>query len=151
MHLLIVTQGGKLLPTIEKLIKTMDLQKDVQIITNIPNIHMPSIYSAAYATISSSYKEIFGMNILESLACGTPVITTPTAGAIEIVKNKQNGLITQDFSTKNLQQSISELLSDEQLYLKIKKNTRKSVENKYNIESISNKWFKSIERLKNNF
>jgi glycosyltransferase involved in cell wall biosynthesis len=38
---------------------------------------LAQVYSAAHAVLLPSRSDIFGVTILESLACGTPVITTP--------------------------------------------------------------------------
>lgn len=46
---------------------------------------LPSLYSAASATIWLSSYEGFGLPLLESLACGTPVITNKTASIPEVV------------------------------------------------------------------
>jgi glycosyltransferase involved in cell wall biosynthesis len=145
--LLIITQGGKMRPKVDEFIKLANLQKDVHIIRDVPNVQMPSVYSNVYATVSPSTKEIFGMNILESLACETPLVATPTGGAIELIKHETNGLMTRDFSPKTLLNCLERILDDAELYLRLKRNSRRSVENNFDIETISEKWFKIIRNL----
>src|SRR5690606_24686223 len=41
------------------------------------------------------WDEPFGMTMLESLACGTPVITTPRGAATEIVDNGLTGFVAE--------------------------------------------------------
>jgi glycosyltransferase involved in cell wall biosynthesis len=53
-----------------------------------------SVYTDAYATIHPANFEAFGNVILESLACGTPVVTSPYCGAAEIIGNC--GIVTED-------------------------------------------------------
>jgi len=50
----------------------------------IPGIHLPSIYQGAFALIFASLREGFGIPILESMACGTPVITSNVSSMPEI-------------------------------------------------------------------
>ncbi len=40
---------------------------------------MPEVYSAAHVVVYPSTADTFGLVIAESLACGTPIITTPTS------------------------------------------------------------------------
>lgn len=58
---------------------------------------LPRLYSGALATIHPANFEAFGNVILESLACGTPVVTTETTGASEILDG-QCGVVTDDLN-----------------------------------------------------
>jgi len=53
------------------------------------------LYSGAIATIHPTKFEAFGNVILESLSCGTPVVTTQRCGAAEIL-NEDTGTVTDD-------------------------------------------------------
>lgn len=48
----------------------------------VPYTEMPGIYSAADVTVVPSVNEPFGMVVLESLACGTPVVAASSVGAL---------------------------------------------------------------------
>lgn len=50
----------------------------------IYNTDLPSIYSGAAAFLYTSLRESFGIPILESMACGTPLITSNTSSMPEI-------------------------------------------------------------------
>ncbi|WP_336358118.1 glycosyltransferase family 4 protein [Haloarcula sp. CGMCC 1.6347] len=56
------------------------------------------IYSGAVTTIHPAKFESFGNAVLESLACGTPVITTPFCGASEII-TPETGVVTEDIKS----------------------------------------------------
>ena len=60
---------------------------------------MAMIYSAVDGVIISSREENLPNVLLESLVCGTPVISTPVDGSLDIIKNGFNGLLTNDFSS----------------------------------------------------
>ena len=45
------------------------------------------------------YAEAFGLVLLESLACGTPVLTTPYGSAPDIIKHGKTGYICSDIET----------------------------------------------------
>ena len=146
---LIVSQNGKRRADLERLINYLKLEigRDVYIQTDIPNNEMPFVYSMAYVTLSPSLIELFGMNMLESLACGTPVVATPTVGARELISHERNGLITDDFSPQSIFRAFSRLLNDGDLYSSLKQNARSSVLNRYDIDVVSRRWARVIQRL----
>ena len=41
----------------------------------------------------AGFEEIFGLNIVEALACGTPVVSISTWGADNIIVNGKNGFV----------------------------------------------------------
>ncbi len=50
----------------------------------IPNSDLPYIYNDAFCFLYTSLRESFGIPLLESMACGTPVITSNTSSMPEI-------------------------------------------------------------------
>ncbi|MES2647392.1 MAG: glycosyltransferase family 1 protein [Bacteroidota bacterium] len=54
----------------------------------VPNIEMPNLYQLARLFLYPSLYESFGIPILESMACGTPVITSNTSAMPEVAGKK---------------------------------------------------------------
>ena len=50
----------------------------------IVNTDLPYVYSAAFAFLYTSLRESFGIPLLETMACGTPVVTSDTSSMPEI-------------------------------------------------------------------
>ena len=50
----------------------------------IINSDLPYIYNHAFAFLYTSLRESFGIPLLESMACGTPVVTSNTSSMPEI-------------------------------------------------------------------
>ena len=48
-------------------------------------------YCQADLLLLFSKVEIFGMVILEAMACGCSVMATPTAGALDVIADEVNG------------------------------------------------------------
>lgn len=58
---------------------------------------LAELYSHAVATIHPAHFEAFGNVVLESVACGTPVVTTEMCGAAEIL-DRSSCVITDDLA-----------------------------------------------------
>ena len=63
----------------------IDSIKEQIILTDyLPFVDLPSIYHHAFCFLFASLREGFGIPILESMACGTPVITSNTSSMPEV-------------------------------------------------------------------
>lgn len=60
------------------------LRDNVHILTDVDDEQLSTLYSNATATFFPSRYEGFGLPVLESLACGTPVVTSPISAMPEI-------------------------------------------------------------------
>jgi glycosyltransferase involved in cell wall biosynthesis len=68
-------------------------------------------YSAAWASLLPSTDEAFGLVVLESLACGTPVIVARSGALPEIVTDDELGWIVEPGSVEALAAAMSAALS----------------------------------------
>ena len=94
------------------LIKKNNLIEFVEIIENIPNNNMKTYYCNADFTLTFSEKEIFGMTILESLSCGTPVISNYMPGPIDVIKDGINGYKIKDTSVENISSNLIRIINN---------------------------------------
>jgi glycosyltransferase involved in cell wall biosynthesis len=60
------------------------LMEHIHLTGYVPNIEMPNLYQLAQLFLYPSLYESFGIPILESMACGTPVITSNTSAMPEV-------------------------------------------------------------------
>ncbi|ELY81152.1 glycosyltransferase family 4 protein [Natrinema pallidum] len=71
--------------------------ENVQAMGRVSQPKLARLYSGAIATIHPAKFEAFGNVVLESLACGTPVVTTENCGASAIL-SRHCGEITDDLA-----------------------------------------------------
>ena len=71
---------------------------------------LSALFSAADLFVTPAYAETFGKTTTEALACGTPVVSYPNAGALDIV-GPEDGVLTADFTADALRSAIEEALS----------------------------------------
>ena len=71
---------------------------------------LSALFSAADLFVTPSHAETFGKTTTEALACGTPVVSYPNAGAMDIV-GSEDGVLAADFTADALRAAIAEALS----------------------------------------
>jgi glycosyltransferase involved in cell wall biosynthesis len=60
-----------------------------------PHQRLAALYSAADLSILASSREGWANVLLESMACGTPVIASPIPGNTEVLQSPASGLIAE--------------------------------------------------------
>lgn len=80
----------------------------------IPFGEQPSIYNLAHLFLYTSKRESFGMPILESMACGTPVVTSNTSSMPEIADGAAHLVDPND--PLSIGQGITTILNDSNKY-----------------------------------
>ena len=78
--------------------------------------------------ILPSYREAFGMVVLEANAMGIPVIGTNIYGLNESIKNGFNGLLCKVGSSASLLSKMNKIYYDKKTYLNISLNAKENVE-----------------------
>jgi glycosyltransferase involved in cell wall biosynthesis len=144
---LVILGEGKERKNLEELITKLNLENQVLLFGKVDN---PFIYMkyAKFFILSSRY-EGFANVLLETLACGTPVIATDCeAGPSEIIENGKNGLLVPVEDVESLKRAMEKLFYDKELYERLKINTRKSVE-RFDVKNIVKEWLKLFEEIFN--
>lgn len=80
----------------------------------IRNSDLPSVYSGAFIFLYPSLRESFGIPILESMACGTPLITSDTSSMPEIAGH--GALLIDPRDPQQIADNIMALENDPALY-----------------------------------
>jgi glycosyltransferase involved in cell wall biosynthesis len=75
-------------------------------------------YSAADLYVSPTRAEAFGLTLLESMACGTPMVTFDVGGVTETVRPGETGYLARPEDPADLCAGIAGLLCDEALRLR---------------------------------
>jgi teichuronic acid biosynthesis glycosyltransferase TuaC len=86
---------GPLKPQLERLIGRLGLHERVILLGAKPNEELALWFSAADASCLVSSREGWPNVIMESLACGTPVVATRTGGVPEILSSPDLGILVE--------------------------------------------------------
>ncbi len=87
-----------------------------------------------------SIDEMFGVVIIEAMACGKPVIASNIAGPQDIINHGKNGFLFEKENVRDLQKYLKLLLEDRNLRLKIGQEARNKVEENYSFEKIADSY-----------
>jgi len=77
--------------------------------------NLAEVYAGSTLLIFPSTTETFGNVVLESFACGTPVIGAYAGGVKEIIEDRKTGILCQPGEKDHFIQSIIRLLENEQV------------------------------------
>jgi glycosyltransferase involved in cell wall biosynthesis len=109
---LAIAGKGALRPVLEQQAIALGLQEHVKFLGYVPDDRLPVAYQAADLTVVPSQSlEGFGLILLESLACGTPVLATPVGGMPEVLRPFQSTLVTEAPTADALATRLIDLLT----------------------------------------
>ena len=93
--------------------------------------------------VLSSTMESFPNTLMEGMACGLPVVATCVGGVPELVVDGETGFLTQPGSDSELASRVQQLLSSDELRMRMGQAGRKRVEDYFSLRSV----LKSLESL----
>lgn len=91
---------------------------------------LPSVYSDVYGR-TQKMPELLGLVMLESMACGTPVVCTDVGGMPEFVEEGVTGFIVPPNDPLSLRERINYLLQNPEAALKMGRAGRRAVSEKF--------------------
>lgn len=112
------------------------------------DISLKIAYSAADAFITPSLAENLSNVIMESLACGTPVVAFDIGGNSDMIEHKINGYLAKDY--KDLAVGIEWILGlDEMVHRTLCNNSRKKVTQNFNCDIVSLQYIQTYKEILN--
>lgn len=118
---LMIIGKGPYKKKLEENINELGLQDNVVFLNSIDNKLIANYYRASDLFLFSSKSETQGIVLLEAMAARVPVVALKASGVVEVVKNGQNGFMTEE-DTLKWSSKIKEILEDEELFKALKKN-----------------------------
>lgn len=92
---LLVAGDGPEAVRLRQLASRLGIEARVRFLGNIPRDHLIEYYNAAEVLMLASSREGMPNVVLESLACGTPVVAAPFAGVEELVSAPEAGEVAE--------------------------------------------------------
>ncbi len=107
--------GSGELDRLRRLADDLDVGESVEFVGRVPQEQLAWYYSAADVCVIPSFYESFGLAALESMACGTPVVSSRVGGLSTIVEHGRTGYLKSWRCPEAFAHSLEMILSNRSL------------------------------------
>ena len=135
--LFILVGGGNEEMAIKRACIEKGLQRSVWFMGHLFGEELINIYLASDLFILPTYTEGFPLVILEGMAAGLPIISTPVGAVPEIVKNGVNGFLIPPKDPLALAEKIIKLIENRPLRIEMANRNKDKVEKNYALKPVS--------------
>lgn len=143
---LIIVGYGTQEKRLKRLVLEFDLTKSVEFIGKVTNEQMPIYYDKADIYLNSSLVDNMPVSLIESFACGLPVVSYASGGIPFMIENRKNGILVPKGDFKALAESAIELLKNNCLAQEIIRNALKEAK-KYDQKIVAQRWEKMYSQM----
>ncbi|HBU28171.1 TPA: glycosyltransferase family 1 protein [Candidatus Uhrbacteria bacterium] len=113
IHLVLAGGRGWKRKALNRAIARSPYKQEIHLLGFVSDADRPALLRGARALVLPSRYEGFGMQIVEAMACGTPVVTSRNSSLLEIGSDAV--LSARAMNTNELTQTIDQLLNDSNL------------------------------------
>jgi glycosyltransferase involved in cell wall biosynthesis len=116
---------GTLEQKIRAMVERSGVKGQIQFLGQIPQRELPEIYRASNLYLSASHSDGSSVSLLESIACGKPVLVSDIPGNREWVSEGQNGWLFRDGNVKEIADLLARISGEKVLLKKIGSNNHR--------------------------
>lgn len=128
----VLVGGGPLRSALEELASTLGVSDRVMLCGERSDV--PMVLEAFDIFVLTSHSEGLSNTIQEAMASALPVVATRVGGSIELIRDGEDGLLVPPSDPEALAASLSSLLLDLSLRLRIGTSARRSVLERFSLE-----------------
>jgi len=134
----IVAEGGEHEEEIRRLITTNGLENSVLLPGPMSQSQLFSEYQRASAfclpcrVLENGDRDGIPNVLMEAMAVGLPVVTTPISGIPELIHDGVNGLLVPSEDSRALAQAFLRLIRDNRLAADLSRNAQETIESRFN-------------------
>lgn len=137
---LLVVGDGDLRPEYEAQAQALGLRSRVAFAGAVPHDDLPLYFRGADLTVLPSLPpESFGMVLIESLACGVPVVASNIPGVRQVVDHGSDGLLAKPGAPGALAAAIAQVLADDNKRRAMGERGRAKVEARYAWQAVGDR------------
>ena len=114
---------------------------------DINDVNLVRDYNQSLVTILPSLSEMFPLVILESLACGTPVICTDVGGVRQIIEHGKNGFIVPPKDQNKIKEFIQYFVDNPSESKKMGDYGRRLILKRYTWDAVANRCLRCYHDL----
>ena len=121
------------------------LEKNVWFLGSVQNI--PEYLQAADLFVFPTENDAFPSSVIEAMACGLPIVTTPVGAIKTIVVHQETGLIVQPGDRQQLYEALVAIISNKALGSRLGQSGRQIVEQRYSTAKTVGKYLSLFESI----
>ena len=144
---LTIAGGGSMEQRLKQIVAEKNLGGIIKLRGRVEPEQMPQLYRQSDVFISATMQEGMSNAMLEAMASGLPVITTPCEGTEELIND--NGVVVEKADAETIAQAVKKLKNDEQMFEKMRKAARKQAE-KFSWKSTAEEYLKCYHKITGN-
>jgi glycosyltransferase involved in cell wall biosynthesis len=111
------------------------ISKPVTFLGALPNSALPEFLQKASVYVLPSFYEGLPKTLLEAMSCGIACLGTNVEGIREVIQHQENGFLC-DTDVDSLAVALDNLLSDDELRLRLGKRAFTTIQEKYSLNSV---------------
>lgn len=135
---------GNLREFVEDYISLNNLEEFVEYIGWIPHEKLPMYLNKLKLLVIPSYSEGLPNIMLESMACGTPILSSSVGAIPNIIKDQKNGFLMENNSPESIAKNIIKIINSKKID-NISKNAINSIKNEFEYKHVLNKWYEIFQ------
>ncbi|MBQ5964516.1 glycosyltransferase family 4 protein [Massilia sp. ZL223] len=106
---LLVAGSGPERARLEALARTLGVADRVRFLGAVPHAELAQYFNAADLMVLASSREGWANVLLESMACGTPVVASRVGGSPEVVAAPEAGILMGQYSSEGVAEAVQRL------------------------------------------
>lgn len=132
---LIVVGDGDYKKQLEK--EAFNIRNNVEFIGQVDHEKISDYINKCHIFVNSTIRQNgYDLTIIESMACEKPVIVTNIGSVPTVITDKINGMLVKKGDIREIANAINTLIGNEEFAIKIAKNARKTIIEKFSLESM---------------
>jgi glycosyltransferase involved in cell wall biosynthesis len=104
------------------------------------DISLALLYSAADVFVAPSVQENLSNAVMESMACGTPVVAFRIGGMPDLIDHRRNGYLAEPFEADDLARGIQWVIESPSRHMEMGREARTKVEAEYEMTKVARQY-----------
>lgn len=128
---LVIVGKGSQLESLKDLSRALGILDLIEFVGGVPHSDIPTYHNLLSIEVFASYRESFGVSVVEASACERPVIVSNVGGLPEVVEDGVTGFVVPSGDVEATAMAIEKLAVNPDLRAWMGRNGRKRVEREY--------------------
>lgn len=142
-----LTGKGPLHDKLQNIVKESGYEDRFEFLGHVDKSKLIELYQNATIFVVPSHYEGLPTTLLEAMSCGLPVVATAVSGALDVIESGKNGILVPIKSPDEMAEAISKILDDEKLMSDLGIAARKTIEDKFTWNSVSDRILNCYESI----